>query len=85
MDVGYREVFTPTKIPMLMPLVLSNMIMTAPGRFLLRRSLSSSSLSCQHYGVLGMGDSSYPKFNHVAKKLGRRLAQLGGSQLQPTG
>ena len=37
------------------------------------------------FGVLGLGDSSYPKFNHVAKKLSRRLAQLGGDQLLQVG
>jgi sulfite reductase alpha subunit-like flavoprotein len=30
---------------------------------------------------LGLGDSSYIKFNHVAKKLYRRLLQLGGRPL----
>lgn len=31
--------------------------------------------------VLGIGDSSYPKFNVVAKKLYRRMIQLGASAL----
>jgi sulfite reductase alpha subunit-like flavoprotein len=30
-------------------------------RFLLRRSLPPSSLHLQHFGVLGLGDSSYPR------------------------
>lgn len=30
---------------------------------------------------MGLGDSSYIKFNHVAKKLNRRLIQLGGTPL----
>merc|ERR1719193_2106290 len=50
-------------------------------KFLLRRSLPPTSLQDQAFGVLGLGDSSYPKFNHVAKKLSRRLLQLGGVQL----
>ena len=50
-------------------------------KFLLRRSLAATSLQGQAFGVLGLGDSSYPKFNHVAKKLSRRLAQLGADQL----
>lgn len=33
------------------------------------------------FAVLGLGDSSYVKFNHVAKKLYRRLIQLGGKPL----
>ena len=31
--------------------------------------------------VLGLGDSSYAKFNYAAKKLYRRLLQLGGKPL----
>ena len=54
-------------------------------RFLLRKSLPSNSLEHQQFGVLGLGDSSYPKFNHVAKKLSRRLVQLGGVQLLAPG
>ena len=30
---------------------------------------------------LGLGDSGYPKFNLVAKKLSKRLVQLGGMQI----
>ncbi|XP_031807764.1 NADPH-dependent diflavin oxidoreductase 1 isoform X4 [Sarcophilus harrisii] len=37
------------------------------------------------YAVLGLGDSSYAKFNFVAKKLHRRLLQLGGNALLPIG
>ena len=54
-------------------------------RFLLRKSLPSNSLEQQRFGVLGLGDSSYPKFNHVAKKLSKRLVQLGGLQLLAPG
>ncbi|XP_023371965.1 NADPH-dependent diflavin oxidoreductase 1 isoform X1 [Otolemur garnettii] len=35
------------------------------------------------FAVLGLGDSSYAKYNFVAKKLHRRLLQLGGSALLP--
>uniref|UniRef100_A0A672LQW2 NADPH dependent diflavin oxidoreductase 1 n=1 Tax=Sinocyclocheilus grahami TaxID=75366 RepID=A0A672LQW2_SINGR len=35
--------------------------------------------------VLGLGDSSYPKFNFVAKKLHKRLLQLGANMLLPVG
>ena len=54
-------------------------------KFLLRKSLPPDSLASQRFGVLGLGDSSYTKFNHVAKKLNRRLVQLGGVQLLPPG
>ena len=54
-------------------------------KFLLRKNLPTDSLSTQRFGVLGLGDSSYPKFNHVAKKLSRRLLQLGGVQLLQPG
>lgn len=54
-------------------------------KFLLRKSLPPNSLAGQRFGVLGLGDSSYAKFNHVAKKLNKRLVQLGGIQLLPPG
>ena len=54
-------------------------------KFLLRKSLPASSLSSQRFGVLGLGDSSYAKFNHVAKKLNKRLIQLGAVQLLAPG
>ncbi|XP_050436997.1 NADPH-dependent diflavin oxidoreductase 1 [Adelges cooleyi] len=50
-------------------------------KFLLRKNLPSNSLTNVEFAVLGMGDSSYVKFNHVAKKLYRRLLQLGGKPL----
>lgn len=34
---------------------------------------------------MGLGDSSYVKFNHVAKKLYRRLENLGGVPICPLG
>ena len=33
------------------------------------------------FAVLGLGDSSYPLFNAVAKKIDTRLAELGGTRL----
>ncbi|XP_026478400.1 NADPH-dependent diflavin oxidoreductase 1 [Ctenocephalides felis] len=54
-------------------------------KFLLKKSLPANSLSNIKYAVLGLGDSSYVKFNFVAKKLNRRLAQLGGECLIPIG
>uniref|UniRef100_A0A3P9NNX7 NADPH-dependent diflavin oxidoreductase 1 n=1 Tax=Poecilia reticulata TaxID=8081 RepID=A0A3P9NNX7_POERE len=53
-------------------------------RFLFRKSLPAGSLSCLDCAVLGLGDSSYP-FNFVAKKLQKRLVQLGAAMLVPVG
>ncbi|XP_019365899.1 PREDICTED: NADPH-dependent diflavin oxidoreductase 1 isoform X1 [Gavialis gangeticus] len=52
-------------------------------RFIFRKNLPPSSLCQMDYAVLGLGDSSYPKFNFVAKKLHKRLLQLGGNPLLP--
>ncbi|KAM7393353.1 hypothetical protein PAMA_008150 [Pampus argenteus] len=54
-------------------------------RFLFRKSLPVGSLCRLDCAVLGLGDSSYPKFNFVAKKLHKRLVQLGASVLLPVG
>ncbi|XP_075226577.1 NADPH-dependent diflavin oxidoreductase 1 isoform X2 [Lycorma delicatula] len=50
-------------------------------KFLLRKNLPSNSLQNVKFGVLGLGDSSYVKFNHVGKKLYRRLLNLGGQPI----
>ena len=52
-------------------------------RFLLRRDLPTNSLENSLYAVLGLGDSSYLKFNFVAKRLDKRLTQLGATSLFP--
>nr|XP_019612380.1 PREDICTED: NADPH-dependent diflavin oxidoreductase 1 isoform X1 [Rhinolophus sinicus] len=52
-------------------------------RFIFRKHLPSTSLCQMDFAVLGLGDSSYAKFNFVAKKLHRRLLQLGGTALLP--
>lgn len=54
-------------------------------KLLLRRNIPANILRNVKYGVLGLGDSSYQKFNFAAKKLNRRLAQLGGEELLPIG
>lgn len=48
---------------------------------MLRRGLSSTTLCDTSFAVFGLGDSGYAKFNVVAKKLDRRLEQLGGIRL----
>ncbi|RUS69230.1 hypothetical protein EGW08_023009 [Elysia chlorotica] len=54
-------------------------------KFLLRRDLPSSSLSRLQFAVLGLGDSSYQKFNVVGKRLQKRIEQLGGEVIQDLG
>ncbi|XP_050675053.1 NADPH-dependent diflavin oxidoreductase 1 isoform X2 [Leptidea sinapis] len=53
-------------------------------KFLLRKNLPSNSLINLKYAVVGLGDSSYAKFNFAAKKLQKRLSQLGGTPLHET-
>jgi len=50
-------------------------------RNLLRNKLSSTSLRGVNYGLVGLCDSSYPKFNLAARRLHKRLQQLGASPL----
>ncbi|XP_066258161.1 NADPH-dependent diflavin oxidoreductase 1 isoform X1 [Euwallacea similis] len=50
-------------------------------KFLLKKSLPKDFLSQMKFAVLGLGDSSYSKFNFVAKRLYKRLLQLGGEPL----
>jgi sulfite reductase alpha subunit-like flavoprotein len=54
-------------------------------KFLLRKNLPADSLSNLKYAVLGLGDSSYTKFNFAAKRLHKRLLQLGAQSLIPLG
>ena len=54
-------------------------------KFLLRKTLPSNSLEQMNFGVLGLGDSSYQKYNFVGKRLYKRLLQLGGNAIVPLG
>ncbi|KDP32944.1 hypothetical protein JCGZ_12975 [Jatropha curcas] len=51
--------------------------MKAFWRFLLQKNLTKGWLEGVHYSVFGLGDSGYQKYNFVAKKLDRRLLDLG--------
>ncbi|XP_043268073.1 NADPH-dependent diflavin oxidoreductase 1 [Venturia canescens] len=59
--------------------------MTKFWRLLLRKTLPAKCLENVKYAVLGLGDSSYKKYNFAAKKLNRRLAQLGAKEIQAIG
>ncbi|GFS22197.1 NADPH-dependent diflavin oxidoreductase 1 [Elysia marginata] len=54
-------------------------------KFLLRRDLPPTSLSGLKFAVLGLGDSSYQKFNVVGKRLQKRIEQLGGQAIHSLG
>jgi sulfite reductase alpha subunit-like flavoprotein len=53
--------------------------------FLRRADLCADALQNLRFGVFGLGDSSYAKYNFAAKKLFRRLIQLGASPLLARG
>lgn len=52
---------------------------------LLRRKLPPSHLEGVQLTTFGLGDSSYPKFNWAARKLHKRLVQLGANEAYPRG
>lgn len=52
---------------------------------LLLKSLPVTLMSNLEYSVFGLGDSSYQKYNHPAKKLFKRLKQLGAISLASLG
>jgi len=54
-------------------------------KFLLRKNLPRDSLDGLNFAVLGLGDSSYQKFNFVAKRLHKRLLQLGAEAMVDLG
>jgi sulfite reductase alpha subunit-like flavoprotein len=55
--------------------------MKSTWKSMLRKSLPPTLLAKMQYAVFGLGDSGYVQFNVVAKKLDRRLHQLGGERL----
>ncbi|KAL6136748.1 hypothetical protein ACLB2K_062043 [Fragaria x ananassa] len=54
-------------------------------KYLLQRNLSRQWLQGLYYAVFGLGDSGYQKFNFVAKKLDRRLLDLGATPIVERG
>ncbi|KAL9290042.1 NADPH-dependent diflavin oxidoreductase 1 [Arabidopsis thaliana] len=50
-------------------------------RFLLQRNLGNYWLQQVRYAVFGLGDSGYQKYNFVAKKLDKRLSDLGATTI----
>ncbi|KAI9294511.1 riboflavin synthase domain-like protein [Neoconidiobolus thromboides FSU 785] len=54
-------------------------------KFLLRRNLPVDFLDHLNFGVFGLGDSSYEKFNFTSKKLFKRLKMLGGESILDRG
>ena len=54
-------------------------------KFLLRKDLPTNSLKNLKFTVFGLGDSSYVLFNAMAKKLTKRLLDLGASLIHEVG
>jgi sulfite reductase alpha subunit-like flavoprotein len=50
-------------------------------RFIMWKDLPVGCLEHLRYGVFGLGDSSFEKFNVVGKKLDKRLEMLGGKRI----
>ena len=50
-------------------------------RSLLRRSLPPHLLSSVHFSAFGLGDSSYPTYNAIARRLYQRLLDLGATSV----
>ncbi|GES58001.1 NADPH-dependent FMN/FAD containing oxidoreductase [Aspergillus terreus] len=54
-------------------------------RSMLLKKLPPTLLSGVRFASFGLGDSSYPKFNWAARKLYKRLRQLGATEIYPCG
>ncbi|KAJ5833696.1 hypothetical protein N7474_002007 [Penicillium riverlandense] len=52
---------------------------------LLLKRLPATYLKGVNFASFGLGDSSYPKFNWAARKLYKRLLQLGANEIYPSG
>lgn len=54
-------------------------------RFIWRKNLLPGCLATLKFALVGFGDSSYQKFNFIAKKLRKRLIQLGATEIVSAG
>ncbi|KAF9890990.1 NAPDH-dependent diflavin reductase [Aspergillus nanangensis] len=54
-------------------------------RSMLLKKLPPTFLSGVNFTTFGLGDTSYPKFNWAARKLYKRLLQLGANEIYPCG
>lgn len=54
-------------------------------KFLLRSDLPKNSLKSLKFSVFGLGDSTYALYNATAKKLARRLLNLGSHLIHEIG
>lgn len=54
-------------------------------KYLLQRNIAKNWLEGVHYAVFGLGDSGYQKYNFVAKKLDRRISDLGATAVVERG
>ncbi|QVM12017.1 NAPDH-dependent diflavin reductase [Coccidioides posadasii str. Silveira] len=54
-------------------------------RSLLLKRLLPTYLQHVNFALFGLGDSSYPKFNWAARKMHKRLLQLGANEIFPSG
>ncbi|KAL8144924.1 hypothetical protein AgCh_003222 [Apium graveolens] len=59
--------------------------MKAFWKSLLHKDLTATWLKGVHYAVFGLGDSGYEKYNYVARKLDKRLSNLGAVAIVQTG
>lgn len=55
--------------------------MTNFWKFIMRRSVQSDIFTSIKFSTIGLGDSSYEKYNFIAKKLYKRIIQLGGEAI----
>ncbi|KAJ6364847.1 hypothetical protein OIU76_029757 [Salix suchowensis] len=51
----------------------------------MKRNIAKNWLEGVHYAVFGLGDSGYQKYNFVAKKLDRRISDLGATAIVERG
>ena len=55
--------------------------MTKFWKIIMKKNMPSDIMQNVEFGVIGLGDSSYEKYNFIAKKLYKRFIQLGATPL----